>query len=91
MLCKLKGVSFYQTTIDDIEEGETVLLKVDEESEYDNKPVICTNKKGEKLGCIGKEQKEEVSNLMEKKYKVKVQKIHKLEGPSGVCIKIESK
>ena len=89
MLCKLKGVSFYQTTIDDIEEGETVLLKVDEESEYDNKPVICTNKKGEKLGCISKEQKEEVSKLMEKKkIKTHVLKIHKWEGPSGVTIKI---
>ena len=89
MLCKLKGVSYYVEAIEKLKEGDAVILKIDEESEYDNKPLLCTNGKGETLGFIGKEQKEEVLKIMEKKYKAVVQKLHKWSGATGVSIKIE--
>ena len=42
MLSKLKGVSYYsQPKLTPSKQGEVVLLKIDEKSEYDNKPIVC--------------------------------------------------
>ena len=89
LLSKLKGVSYYTTEVDALEEGECVFLKIDESSEYDNKPIVCTNSKGKKLGFISREQKEEVTKLILKEYKATVHKITKWSGPTGCTIKVE--
>jgi len=90
MLCKLKGVSYYVEAIKKLKEGDAVILKIDEESEYDNKPIVCTNSNGDTLGFIGREQKEGVTEIINKKHKATVQKLHKWDGgPTGVSIKIE--
>ena len=90
LLCKLKGVSYYSGDIDKLKEGQSVLLKIDEDSEYDNKPLLCTNSSGKTLGFIAKEQKVEALKIIVKEYKASVHKIHLWDGPTGVTIKLES-
>ena len=96
MLCKLKGVSYYVEAIEKLKEGDAVILKIDEESEYDNKPIKClgggitpTNNDAT-IGFIGREQKEEVTKIISGNYKATVQKLHKWDGgPTGVVVKVE--
>ena len=90
LLSKLKGVSYYSEAIEALEEGECVFLKIDEESEYDNKPIVCTNSKGKKLGFISREQKDEVVKIILKEYKATVEKLHRWSGATGCTIKVES-
>ena len=90
MLCKLKGVSYYKEAIEKLKEGDAVILKIDEESEYDNKPIKCTHNNDATIGFIGREQKEEVTKIISGNYKATVQKLHKWDGgPTGVVVKVE--
>ena len=99
----LRGVSFYQETINNLKNNDTLHLEKDPENKYDSNAIKVLDENGNMCGFIPKKYKinnEEfiLNELIFKKfdkitsrYHIKIKSIYKWDGPTGLEIKFQPK